>query len=335
MQNRKKILIEMLTGSVAALKELPEAIKGIDVYDETGHVDNDFLISALTCVNEFMDASNLVVQSITSMIAPDGSAANDKKKVDDTGAKWDAAEILKHCTLEEGVLKMPQVQFNRKSYAEAKKWIEEAGGSWQGGKVQGFTFPFNPDRVFAILHEGRRCNLQQEFQFFATPADVADWLVMLAGGVAPNERVLEPSAGTGAIIDAIHRSCNNVVVDCFELMPENKELLSNKSNIQILGDDFTAYDLGLYDKIIANPPFSKNQDIKHVKRMYEHLKEGGTLAAIMSCHWKIASEKECVDFRKWLKDVNAQIYDIEEGSFKESGTSIPTCVILIKNVTNE
>lgn len=322
----------MLTGSVAALKELPEAIKGIDVYDETGHVDNDFLNSALTCVNEFMDASNLVVQSITSMIAPEGSAANDKKKVDDTGAKWDAAEILKHCTLEEGVLKMPQVQFNRKSYAEAKKWIEEAGGSWQGGKVQGFTFPFNPDRVFAILHEGRRCNLQQEFQFFATPADVADWLVMLAGGVAPNERVLEPSAGTGAIIDAIHRSCNNVVVDCFELMPENKELLSNKSNIQILGDDFTAYDLGLYDKIIANPPFSKNQDIKHVKRMYEHLKEGGTLAAIMSCHWKIASEKECVDFRKWLKDVNAKVYDIEEGSFKESGTSIPTCVVLIKNV---
>lgn len=322
----------MLTGSVAALKELPEAIKGIDVYDETGHVDNDFLNSALTCVNEFMDASNLVVQSITLMIAPEGSAANDKKKVDDTGAKWDAAEILKHCTLEEGVLKMPQVQFNRKSYAEAKKWIEEAGGSWQGGKVQGFTFPFNPDRVFAILHEGRRCNLQQEFQFFATPADVADWLVMLAGGVAPNERVLEPSAGTGAIIDAIHRSCNNVVVDCFELMPENKELLSNKSNIQILGDDFTAYDLGLYDKIIANPPFSKNQDIKHVKRMYEHLKEGGTLAAIMSCHWKIASEKECVDFRKWLKDVNAKVYDIEEGSFKESGTSIPTCVVLIKNV---
>jgi hypothetical protein len=54
------------------------------------------------------------------------------------------------------VLKLPLVQFNKKSYAEAKKWIEEAGGSWQGGKVQGFTFPFNADRVFSILHEGKR-----------------------------------------------------------------------------------------------------------------------------------------------------------------------------------
>lgn len=89
-------------------------------------------------------------------------------------------EILKHCTLEDGVLKLPQVQFNKKSYAEAKKWIEEPAGSWQGGKVQGFTFPFNPKRVFSVLKEGKRCNLQQDYQFFETPSDVADWLVMLA-----------------------------------------------------------------------------------------------------------------------------------------------------------
>lgn len=208
-------------------------------------------------------------------------------------------------------------------------------GSWQGGKIQGFTFPFNAERVFSILHEGKRCNLQQEYQYFATPPEVADWLVMLAGGIHEDEKVLEPSAGTGAIIDAIHRSCKDVVVDCFELMPENKELLSKKSNIQILGDDFTVYDLELYDKIIANPPFSKNQDIKHVKRMYEHLKEGGTIAAIMSCHWKIASEKECADFRKWLKDVHAKIYDIEEGSFKQSGTGIETTAVVIQRMGNE
>ena len=83
-------------------------------------------------------------------------------------------EILKHCTLEDSVLKLPKVQFNKKSYAEAKKWIEEAGGSWQGGKIQGFTFPFNPERVFSILKEGKRCDLQKDFQFFETPADIAD-----------------------------------------------------------------------------------------------------------------------------------------------------------------
>lgn len=327
MTNKKETLIAQLRGSVAQLKDIATAVDGIDVYTETGHVDTDFLMDALICINEFMSASNLVVNTISTLLAPNTVEVVNKK--DNTGSKWSVEEILKHCTLENNIIKLPQVQFNKKSYAEAKKWIEEAGGSWQGGKIQGFTFPFNAERVFSILHEGKRCNLQQEFQFFATPPEVADWLVMLAGGVHKDEKILEPSAGTGAIIDAIHRSCNDVIVDCFELMPENKELLSMKKNIQILGDDFTMYDLGLYDKIIANPPFSKNQDIKHVKRMYGHLKEGGTVAAIMSCHWKVASEKECVEFRQWLSDVHAKVCDIEEGAFKQSGTVIKTTTVVI------
>lgn len=329
MTNKKENLIALLRGSVAQLKDITTAVDGIDIYTETGHVDTDFLMDALICVNEFMTASNLVVNTISSLLAPN-VVVEEKEKKDDSGSKWSVEDILKHCTLEDNVLKLPQVQFNKKSYADAKKWIEEAGGSWQGGKVQGFTFPFNADRVFSIIHEGKRCNLQQDFQFFATPPEVADWLVMLAGGVHEDEKVLEPSAGTGAIIDAIHRSCKDLVVDCFELMPENKELLSKKSNINILGDDFTTYDLGLYDKIIANPPFSKNQDIRHVRRMYEHLNNGGTVAAIMSCHWKIASEKECADFREWLKDVHAKVCDIEEGSFKQSGTGIETTAVIIQ-----
>lgn len=329
MTNKKENLIALLRGSVAQLKDITTAVDGIDIYTETGHVDTDFLMDALICVNEFMTASNLVVNTISSLLAPN-VVVEEKEKKDDSGSKWSVEDILKHCTLEDNVLKLPQVQFNKKSYADAKKWIEEAGGSWQGGKVQGFTFPFNADRVFSILHEGKRCNLQQDFQFFATPPEVADWLVMLAGGVHEDEKVLEPSAGTGAIIDAIHRSCKDLVVDCFELMPENKELLSKKSNINILGDDFTTYDLGLYDKIIANPPFSKNQDIRHVRRMYEHLNNGGTVAAIMSCHWKIAIEKECADFREWLKDVHAKVCDIEEGSFKQSGTGIEATAVIIQ-----
>ena len=168
MTNKKKILIETLHGSVAQLNELSSMTEGIDVYDETGHVDTKFLMEALSCVNTFVNASNTVVQKISSLLAPD-APVGEKKKQADEGKKWNVEEILKHCTLENNILKLPQVQFNKKSYAEAKKWIEEAGGSWQGGKIQGFTFPFNPERVFTMLKEGKRCNLQQDYQFFETP----------------------------------------------------------------------------------------------------------------------------------------------------------------------
>lgn len=329
MMNKKEILIKALRGSVAQLNELSTMTEGIDVYNATGHVDTEFLIEALSCVNTFMDASNTVVQKISSLLAPD-APTDEKKKQTDEGKKWNVEDILKHCTLEDGVLKLPKVQFNKKSYAEAKKWIEEAGGSWQSGKIQGFTFPFNPERVFSILKEGKRCNLQQEYQFFETPAEVADWLVMLAGGINEADTVLEPSAGRGALIKAIHRACPSVTVECYELMPENREFLYSLDNVIILDEDFTKDSVGSYTKIIANPPFSGNQDIEHVRIMYKLLEKGGTLAAITSSHWKIASEKKCVDFRNWLEEVHGEVFEIGAGEFKESGTSISTMAVVIR-----
>lgn len=328
MKNRKENIIEALRGSYMFVDNLPELINEESIYDENGIVDTELLTAILEWMSRMSDVTTNVGNALGNLLGIEEEEKKEDKK--DEGSKWSVEEILRHCTLENNVLKLPQVQFNKKSYAEAKKWIEEAGGTWQGGKVQGFTFPFNAERVFSILHEGKRCNLQQDFQFFATPAEVANWLVMLAGGVHENEKILEPSAGTGAIIDAIHRSCKDVTVDCFELMPENKEILSKKENIRILGDDFTSFDLSLYDKIIANPPFSKNQDIRHVRRMYERLSDGGTVAAIMSKHWKIGKESECAEFREWLDDVGGKSYDIEEGAFKDSGTGIPTTAVVIR-----
>lgn len=328
--NKNETLIKTLRGSVEQLNQLAEMTDGLTIMDETDHVDTDFLMEALTCVNAFIDASNKVVSKISSLLAPGTENTSDKKKQADEGKKWNVEEILKHCTLEDSVLKLPKVQFNKKSYAEAKKWIEEAGGSWQGGKIQGFTFPFDPERVFSILKEGKRCDLQKDFQFFETPADIADWLVMLTGGINEADTVLEPSAGRGSLIRAVHRSCPSVMVECYELMPENREFLCSMPNVILLGEDFTKDNTGSYSKIIANPPFSGNQDIDHVRLMYERLEEGGILASITSPHWKFASEKKCADFREWLDEVHGQVFEIGAGEFKDSGTNVSTMAVVIK-----
>ena len=64
--------------------------------------------------------------------------------------------------------------------------------------------------------------------------------------------------------------------------------------------------------------------------MYERLEQGGTLVAITSQHWKLASEKKCIDFRNWLKEVHGEVFEISAGEFKESGTSISTMAVVIK-----
>ena len=330
MTSKKKNLIEALHGSYMFVANLPELIDKETIYDSTGHVDTEFMTAILEFMSKMAQVTNDVNKSLARLLGIEETEGKKNAK-EDNGSRWSVEEILKHCTLEDNVLKLPQVQFNKKSYAEAKKWIEEAGGSWKGGKVQGFIFPFNPERVFSILNEGKRCNLAQEYQFFETPDEVADWLVMLSGGIHERDAVLEPSAGRGALVKAIHRSSPDVVVDCYEMMPENKELLSQLRGVNIIGDDFTESTTGKkYTKIIANPPFSGNQDIRHVRMMYDMLEPGGTLASITSAHWEFAEENTCRDFRRWLEDVGGCKYEIESGSFKESGTGIKTLAVVIK-----
>lgn len=329
MTNKKKNLIEALHGSYMFVANLPDLIDRETIYDKTGHVDTEFLTAILEFMSRMANLTNDVNTSLARLLGIDGLDETKEKK-SDNGSKLNVEEILKLCTLENNIMKLPNIQLNKKSFLEAKKWIEEAGGSWIGGKIQGFSFPFNPKRVFSILSQGKRCNLQQDFQFFETPHDVADWLVVLAGGINEWDSVLEPSAGRGALIKAIHRSCSSVIVDCCEMMPENKEILSALGGINIIGDDFTK--LGTdkkYSKIIANPPFSKNQDIDHVRIMYDKLKDGGTMAVITSTHWVFSKEKKCVDFQEWIDSVHGRKYEIDNGAFKESGTTVKTIAIVI------
>ena len=69
MTNKKETLIKTLRGSVEQLNRLEDMMDGLTVMDETDHVDNDFLMVMLTCVNAFMDASNDDTFDITLLLA--------------------------------------------------------------------------------------------------------------------------------------------------------------------------------------------------------------------------------------------------------------------------
>lgn len=336
MMNNKETLIETLRGSTAELKKSADAFSKLAVTDIAGF---DAIYEFVQCIVE-VTAAQVAMQTalndyldrkMQSGYKKDYLEAKKRKESgEDEGGKLPPECILKRCSFKDNILYLPQVQLNKKSYATVKQWVEEAGGKWTGGKVQGFTFDFDATRVASVLMQGKRCNLQQEFQFFETPPEIADWLVSLAGDILPGMSVLEPSAGRGAIIKAIHRVCTDVAVDYYELMPENRQFLSTMDNVRPMGEDFYEEQFSVqYDRIIANPPFSGNQDIRHVKRMYAWLKPGGTVAAITSTHWQMGQEKVCTDFRKWLQEVGAHTYEIGEGKFKKSGTGVNTIAIVI------
>lgn len=242
------------------------------------------------------------------------------------------AEILEQCYIEDDTIKLPDVQLDRAVYNEVKKHFEAIQGKWDR-KAQGFVFPdyVNLSLSLARLKAGKNepaQNVKKMYQFYGTPQSIAD---EMAYYLKPQkgDKVLEPSAGQGALIQAIHEYERNVVVDCYELMPSNREVLKQLPNVNILGADFMEADnAGEYDLIIMNPPFAKNQDIDHFRKAFSLLKKGGALCAILSMHWTFAKEKKCEEFRQWIEEIEAvELRPIERGEFKESGTNVP-CIMM-------
>lgn len=227
------------------------------------------------------------------------------------------------------IVRLPAGQLERNDYLEVKKALELIGGSWKGGKTQGFVFKEDPSDYLSQLCQGKKINLKKEFQFFGTPPALADRLVQLAE-LEPGMTVLEPSAGQGAIVNAIHKVFPGMMVDCYELIDLNRSFLEKLPNTYIIGSDLiTEEKETIYDCIIANPPFSKNQDIDHVYEMYRYAQNGGRIVSIMSNHWRLSSGGKEREFLEFLTALNAQVIHIEEGAFKESGTNVSTCIVVI------
>lgn len=239
-------------------------------------------------------------------------------------------EILQQCTVSGLVVKLPDVQLERDEYTAVKKSLELIGGKWKGGKIAGFVFEQDPTELLAQLASGEQRNLKKEYQFFATPPAVVAMMIDRIPWITNKAKILEPSAGDGAIIKELVKHNGITQVDCYEAMDLNRTKLAGVPAANLLGNDFFDCDLkDTYDLVIANPPFTKNQDIDHIAKMWDVVKPGGVILTLTSPSWKIGTQKKQVQFREWLYELSADIQEIDEGAFKESGTSIRTMLIKI------
>jgi len=237
--------------------------------------------------------------------------------------------IIKQGKLENNIYYLPEIQLDRKEYLEVAKHLKFLGGKWKGGKIGGFIFDRNINSIDELL--GNNTKKKKELQFFETPEKLAKELVELAE-INNYVDILEPSAGRGAIIKEIKKVCDRQIQFC-EIDKTNLKYLDKIDNLENVSDngDFLEFNHMTFDRIIANPPFFKNQDIKHILHMYDLLRNKGILVSIASKHWENSKNKKETEFRKFLEYTKAEIIDIKEGEFKESGTTIGGVIIKIKN----
>lgn len=220
---------------------------------------------------------------------------------------------------------------DRQLYVKANKVLEALGAKWNR-KEKGHIFPDNIDPsevVEQIIHTGQYVDEKKEYNFFETPQILAKEMVRLAD-IKSGDIILEPEAGLGAIAREIMACGVPHTLHTIELNANSRFILQ-ENGYNVVANDFMTYELDFkYDVIIANPPFSKQQDIDHVSRMLDIAKR--CIVSVMSAGVLFRRNKKTTEFRKKAESVcsEVQYQNLHDGTFKESGTMVRTVLFVAK-----
>lgn len=245
-------------------------------------------------------------------------------------------EVLSRATIEDQVLTLPAGQLDRKLYVAVNKVLEAAGGKWDR-KAKGHVFSRDPSEVIEqALLTGEITDRKKEFDFFPTPKKVVARLIELAD-IEPGMHVLEPSAGSGNIVrgvfDAAPVHITAVEADEARLVELHDNFFSwANTRLRTIHADFLSLTPEpIYDRVVMNPPFSKRQDIQHVRHAVKFLKPHGKLVAVMAAGITFRTDRQSLEFQSLIGDYDGGIEKLPERSFEESGTSVNAVIVEMVN----
>lgn len=209
-------------------------------------------------------------------------------------------------------------------YPRIRTLILNAGGVYSRNGFQ-FGAAIDVAQVLNRLRGGDKPNPKKERQAFYTPenlaAETVAWAMECLGDLTA-KRVLEPSAGEGALAEPARAA--DAKVTAVEIDAASAQILRDKG-FEVVERDFLSLslaDIGLFDVVIANPPFSKDQDITHVIHMWRFLRPGGVLVSLTSPGWRTGRTKAQRNFRAFAENIGAEVEALPPGAFKASGTNV-------------
>jgi hypothetical protein len=140
--------------------------------------------------------------------------------------------------------------------------------------------------------------------------------------------LLEPSAGHGAIINAMVTDAKLKGLIINELNP-NAIIVLEKQGFLPMKGDYLTLDVSGYNPTvaIANPPFSKQQDIDHVNKMLDDCTR--KVVSVMSASVKWRENKKAVEFRARVESLGGRFIDVPAGAFKSAGTNVATVICVV------
>lgn len=239
--------------------------------------------------------------------------------------------VLDRCVTEGEALRLPK-QLDRNLYVRVNKVLEAAGGKWDRKSGAHVFAGAAADAIEGVILTGEVCRPEDFGQFDSPPAVVARLLELAE--IQPGMTVLEPSAGLGNLVLPILQITRRVtVVEQDEARYQHLMTLAYKRGVGegpsgVWHADFLKWKSPVaYDRVVMNPPFAKQEDLRHVIHAAGFLKAGGRLVAVMSSGVTFRENKLTQQFRTFLEDRGGTIEPLPEGSFKASGTGVNTVIV--------
>lgn len=168
----------------------------------------------------------------------------------------------------------------------------------------------------------------RSFDFFPSPAEVVDRVISSAD-IRPGLRVLEPSAGKGALAFAAQDRGGHVTAIeiqaglCADLQ---------RDGLTVLHDDFLSVRPSpsmMFDRVVMNPPFGQRADVDHVLHALAFLKPGGRLVAVMAAGIEYREDRNTNVLRTMIERWGGNIRALPPLSFASVGTNVNTVVVTL------
>lgn len=246
-------------------------------------------------------------------------------------------EALESAQVDGTLMRLPD-QLAPDLYRKVDKALKALGGRWDGTKhVRAHRFDQPAERVLGLLRTGHVIT-PKEKGYVPTPPETAELLISQMD-IGPGDTVLEPSAGTGALINAL--ASTRATVDAVE---NDRDHEGHLERLQLDGlirsitwadflsltppDPGALFDLGdrpLYDAVVMNPPF--HAQTRHLAHALDWVRPGGCVSAIVSVGITFRTDKATTALRHRLEAYGASFHKLPVDTFAGSGVEVHTVLI--------
>jgi len=317
--------------------------EGVSLHDTTGKHQR-------VLINLGMPVKPVAATQIEGRIYRTGQASDAAFRYLTTGTAWEASafasKIAERASTAENLALGNEARGLKQSFIDAYNDADVMQASKDDGKG-GKEFdrslsagrsvsPFDRAKTFYYAQQknSKRRDQREGADYYATPEPVGLKMVEWAG-IKPGDKVLEPSAGHGAIARFFPDQTDVTMIEPSYDLSQRAALANGTA--KIVNSNFEDFHItNKFDAIVMNPPYGNGGKtaIEHLDKAARHLREGGRIVALIPrggmTDRRLAQFMES-DGAKGLQTV-ADV-SMPWSTFERAGTAVATRVLVLEKHT--